>query len=89
MIRQTLIDALKDIDATGTGMEIDQVAWLIGNFPGDDLRMLCQGCPKIEALLPEMERETEFKALITVGTYMEREDKVGRIADIIRRYRRP
>lgn len=89
MIRETLIEALKDVDANGTGMEIDQVAWLIGNFPGDDLRSLCQGCPKIEALLPEMERISEFEALILIADYMNKENKVGRVADLIRRYRRP
>jgi len=89
MIRETLIEALKDVDANGTALEIDQVAWLIGNFPGDDLRSLCQGCPKIEALLPEMQRISEFQALITIADYMNREDKVGRAADLIRRYRRP
>ncbi|MCC6980114.1 MAG: hypothetical protein IT343_17480 [Candidatus Melainabacteria bacterium] len=89
MIRETLIEALKEVENSGKMLQIDQVAWLIGSFPGDDLRLLCQDCPKIQALLPEMERRNEFQALLLVADYMEREDKVGRVADLIRRYRRP
>ncbi len=85
MVEERLKQALKDADANAGNMEVDQIAWLIGNFPGPRLRTLCEGCPRIEALLPEMTPTSETQALLTISSYMNREDTVGNIADLIRR----
>lgn len=85
-MRENLIAALKDADTNADNMQIDQIAWLIGMFPGNDLRNLCQGCPRIEALLPEMDRKTRGEALMAVANYMDRENHLGRVADKIRKF---
>lgn len=90
MIQERLKQALKDADTTGSNMDVDQIAWLIGAFPGysgERLKALCQDCPRIEKLLPEMTAQpSDTQALLMVGNYMNDEDTVGNVADLIRRF---
>ncbi len=88
-MRENLIEALKRADAEGTNLQVDQIAFLIGMFPGDNLRDLCKDCPRIAALLPEMERTSQIQALMAVADYMDREDHVGYVADRVRKFVRP
>lgn len=89
MSDQRLIDALKEADTNGSNMDVDQIAWLIGSFPGhtgERLKSLCEDCPRIKKLLPEMTAErSDTLALLRVSNYMNDEDTVGNIADLIRR----
>ncbi len=90
MIQERLQQALKDADTNGTNMDVDQIAWLIGAFPsysGERLKALCEGCPRIQKLLPEMTAEpSDTRALLMVSNYMYNEDTVGNVADLIRRF---
>ncbi len=86
---QKLQDALKDADVSDKILEIDQIAWLIGSFPGSNgerLRALCEECPKIKELLPEMTAcRTDAEALLRIAGYMNKENMVGKVADLIRK----
>lgn len=90
MIQERLKQVLKDADTNGSGMDVDQIAWLIGSFPGyngERLKALCEGCPRIEKLLPEINAQpSEAQALLRISNYMNNEDTVGNVADLIRRY---
>lgn len=90
MIEERLKQALKDADTNGSAMDVDQIAWLIGSFPGytgERLKALCEGCPRIEKLLAEMTAQpSDTQALLLVSHYMNHEDKVGTVADLVRRY---
>jgi hypothetical protein len=93
MIEERLKQALKDADTNGGALDVDQIAWLIGAFPGytgERLKRLCEGCPRIEKLLPEMTPQpSDTQALLRVSHYMNDEDTVGNVADLIRRLIRP
>jgi hypothetical protein len=86
---QKLQDALKDADVSDNILEIDQIAWLIGSFPGDTgkrLRAVCEDCPNIKELLPEMTAcPTDADALLRIAGYMDKENMVGKVADLIRK----
>ena len=90
MIEERLKQALKDADTNGSNMDVDQIAWLIGSFPGysgERLKALCEGCPRIEKLRPEMTaKPSDAQALLLVSNYMNNEDTVGGVADLIRRF---
>lgn len=90
MIEERLKQAIKDADTSGSNMDVDQIAWLIGAFPnysGERLRRLCEGCPRIEKLLPEMTAQpSDTQALLMVSGYMNDESTVGNVADLIRRF---
>lgn len=86
-----MIDRLKEVftlaECTATELEIDQIAFLIGSFPANHwLRQHVTDCPRIQALLPEMEPlSSESRALLQLTSYVDREDIVGTVADHIRR----
>ena len=90
MIEERLKQSLKDADTNAGNMEVDQIAWLIGSFPGctgERLRRLLEGCPRIEKLLPEMTaQDSDTRALLMVADYMNDEGTVGNIADLMRRF---
>jgi hypothetical protein len=83
-----LKDALAKAESTATGMQIDQIAFIIGSFPtqmwaSQDLRF--SDYPKIAALLPEMKACSEPEAMLRVAGYMDREDIVGSVSTYIRK----
>ena len=86
---QRLQEALKDADVSDNIFEIDEIAWLIGSFPGhtgESLRALCEECPKIKELLPEMTAcRTDAEAQLRIAGYMNKENMVGKVADLIRK----
>lgn len=89
MDTQTLQEALKNADVNGSTFEIDAIAWLIGSFPGDTgkrLRALCEDCPNIKELLPEMTAcRTDTEAHLRIAGFINKENMVGKAADLIRR----
>jgi hypothetical protein len=87
MMTENLKHALAQAEKSASNMEIDQIAWLIGNFPQNPkLRDCASGCPRIEKLLPEMTPcRSETEALLLVADAMERDDVVGAVADKIRK----
>jgi len=86
-MRDNLIEALKNAEATASDFEIDVIAWLIGSFPlGNVVRQCAVGCARIEKLLPEMKPEkSETHALLLVAGSMDKENIVGTVADKIRK----
>ncbi len=78
---------LAHAEQTASNFDIDQIAFLIGSFPlNHPVRKVAEDCPRISALLPEMEPcATETLAMLRVCQCMDREDIVGEVADCMRR----
>lgn len=86
---EKLKDTLATAETTANDMQIDQIAWMIGNFPTNTAfktQIDWAAYPRIAALLPEMQPyPNETHALMVVADYMNREDSVGQVAERIRK----
>ncbi len=82
---------LAHAEATASDLNIDEIAFLIGSFPlQHSVRTVAADCPRINALLPEMNPcANETLAMLRVAQWMNRDDIVGEVADYMRRAIRP
>lgn len=85
------LDRLKSVLAAAEreadDMQIDQIAFMIGSFPVNSrLRTWVTDCPRIQALLPEMDPlPSDTHALLRLADWIDRRDHVGYVADAIRK----
>jgi hypothetical protein len=82
---QLLQETLEEAEKNAGNFELDQIAWIIGNFPDNELNkpLLAENKPRLAALLEEMSPTSRTEALLTASSYRNREDLVGRVADLI------
>jgi hypothetical protein len=79
--------AIKKIEASGDSLLIDQAAFLLGMWNGFWwLEDWTKDCPKIKALLPEMQAQPVAPLrTLTCAEWMDREDDLGYLADQLRK----
>ncbi len=82
-----LREAVAEVETSGDNLMIDQATFLLGMFKDDyAIDSLLRNCPKMLALLPEMKAEpNKFRRLLSCSDWMNREDALGRVADLLRK----
>lgn len=86
-MHERLMEALREAESSAGNLEVDEIAFLFGSFPESHwIRGYVSELPRIKALLPEMMPcGSEILALLQVAGFMNRDDIVGRIEDLIRK----
>lgn len=83
---ETFCHHLKVIEDGDDMMERDQIAWLIGSIPEIYRYNIPIDCPKIAALIKEMEPcRTVAEAMLRVASYINVESSLGFAADALRK----
>ncbi len=92
MIFERLQDNLSKAEKEGSNLHVDQIAFLVGNFPlGHDVRTMVSGkYPRIEAILETVSPlPSETHALLQLSSFINDENIVGSVAEGIRKLVRP